>query len=229
MSRTVLILAGGTTPSPQVLAALPPAAMCIAADSGIDHARHAGIVPDLAVGDFDSVSADGLQWADEHGVELRRHPAAKAQTDLELALDHALAAEPDHVVLAALGGGRFDHLLANFALLADRRYASVRIDGLVGTAQVAVIHDERELVGRPDELVSLLPTHGDVTGVTTDGLAYPLHDEPLLAGSSRGVSNYFLGSAASVAISDGVLLAVQPHRLDPGTAAGIDPASPGGR
>lgn len=229
MSRTVLILAGGTTPSPQVLAALPPAAMCIAADSGIDHARAAGIVPDLAVGDFDSVSPEGLAWAREQGVELMRHPTSKAQTDLELAIEQAMGRDPERVVLAALGGGRLDHLLANFALLADKRYAGFDVDALEGTALVSVIHAERQLGGQPDELVSLLPMHGDAGRVTTQGLAYPLQGETLHAGSSRGVSNYFLGPRATVTIGEGVVVAVQPHRLVSGTAAGDEPLATGGR
>ncbi len=187
--------------------------MCIAADSGLDHARAAGIVPDLAVGDFDSASPDALSWAREVGVALEEHPAAKNQTDLELALDHALAAEPDRVVLAAVGGGRFDHLLANMAVIAAPRYATVAVDALVGTARLSVIHDRRTLDGRPDELLSLLPMHGPASGVTTDGLLYPLRGETLPAGTSRGVSNVFVETSATVSVDDGTLLAIQPDRL----------------
>lgn len=196
--------------------------MCIAADSGLDHARAAGIVPDLAVGDFDSASPDALSWAREVGVALEEHPAAKNQTDLELALDHALAAEPDRVVLAAVGGGRFDHLLANMAVIAAPRYATVAVDALVGTARLSVIHDRRTLDGRPDELLSLLPMHGPASGVTTDGLLYPLRGETLPAGTSRGVSNVFVETSATVSVDDGTLLAIQPDRLvddDPGATS----------
>lgn len=228
MSKTVLVLAGGETPTPHVLAALPPAAMCIAADSGLDHARAAGLVPDLAVGDFDSVSPEALGWAREQGIPLEQHPAAKNQTDLELALDHAVAAGADRVVLAAFGGGRFDHLMANVAVIASPRYAEVAIDGLVGTARVSVLHRRRRLDGRADEVLSLLPMHGAARGVTTDGLLYPLRAETLPAGSSRGVSNVFLGSEATVSLDDGTLLAVQPDRLlperEPPTAP--DPGAP---
>ncbi|MEM9134030.1 MAG: thiamine diphosphokinase [Actinomycetota bacterium] len=229
MSKTVLVVAGGETPTPHVLRALPPAAMCIAADSGLDHARAAGLVPDLAVGDFDSASPEALTWARELGIPLEEHPAAKNQTDLELALDHAVAAEADRVVLAAFGGGRFDHLLANVAVIASPRYADVAVDGLVGTARVSVIHDDRTLDGRPDEVLSLLPVHGAAHGVTTDGLLYPLRGETLPAGTSRGVSNVFLGTEATVGLDDGILLAVQPDRLlddGQGDGEGVPEAPP---
>jgi len=189
--------------------------MCIAADSGIDHARALGRVPDLVVGDFDSVTDEGLAWAAEVGATIDRHPSAKDETDLEIALDHALAAEPDHIVVAGIGGGRLDHLLANFAVLAARRFAAVRIDGLVQTSLVSVVHTERQLQGDPGELVSLLSMHGDAHGVTTVGLGYPLRNESLRSGSSRGVSNYFEQPLATVSVAEGTLLAIQPERLIP--------------
>ncbi len=187
--------------------------MCIAADSGIDHARALARVPDVVVGDFDSVSDEGLAWAEDNGAVVERYPAAKAETDLEIALARAMQADPSRVVVAAIGGGRFDHLLANFMLLANDRFASLEIDALVDTALVSVIHDRRELHGEIDEVISLLPMNGDVEGVTTSGLGYPLNDEPLASGTSRGVSNYFAAEVGTVAVRAGTLLAIQPERL----------------
>lgn len=213
MSETVLILAGGMTPTIEVQRALPPAAMCIAADSGIDHARHLGLVPDVAVGDFDSVSADGLAWVRQTGAQVFEHSADKDQTDLELAMEHAVAADPDRIVVAALGGGRLDHFLANFAVLADRRYCDSTVDCMVGTALVSVVHRHRRLVGESGEHISLLPVNGDADGIVTTGLAYELRHEGLRAGSSRGVSNYFEATSASVSLTEGTLLAIQPDHL----------------
>ena len=213
MPETVLILAGGRTPTTHVQRALPPAAMCIAADSGIDHARALGRVPDIVVGDFDSVSEEGLAWAEANGAVVERYPTAKAETDLEIALARALDADASRIVVAAIGGGRFDHLLANFMLLANDRFASVEVDALVDTALVSVIHDQRTLRGEIDELISLLPMNGGVEGVTTSGLGYPLDDEPLVSGTSRGVSNYFSAEVGTVAVRAGTLLAIQPERL----------------
>ncbi|MCP5033904.1 MAG: thiamine diphosphokinase [Actinomycetia bacterium] len=214
MSETVLIVAGGETPTPQVQRALPPAAMCIAADSGIDHVRTLGLEPDVVIGDLDSASDDALDWARGLGAEIRTHPPDKDQTDLELALDLAMTTNPDRIVVVGIGGGRLDHLLANFAVLAHHRYRSVDIDGLVGTALISVVTTTRLLAGTIGELISLLPMHGDATGVATEGLQYRLDDETLRGGSSRGVSNVFAATEATVSLSGGALLAIQPDRLD---------------
>jgi thiamine pyrophosphokinase len=69
-----------------------------------------------------------------------------------------------------------------------------------------------ELEGAPGEYVSLLAIGGDVEGVVTDGLRFPLHDEPLTVGPSRGLSNELLGRRASVSTRRGRLLIVQTSR-----------------
>jgi thiamine pyrophosphokinase len=107
-------------------------------------------------------------------------------------------------------GGRLDHLLANAALLASPRYAAVELVAHMGQARVTVVRGEAELSGIPGDLVSLLPLNGVASGVTTEGLLYPLHDEDLLPGSTRGVSNELVDAVARVRLRSGALLAVQP-------------------
>jgi thiamine pyrophosphokinase len=109
-----------------------------------------------------------------------------------------------------IGGGRLDHFLGNVLLLASPRFASARIDAHVGGAQVSVVHDRVELDGTPGRLCSLLPLGGPAVGVLTDGLRYPLRRETLPPGTTRGVSNEFVASRATVALESGVLLAVIP-------------------
>ncbi len=83
-----------------------------------------GLRIDRAIGDFDSVSAAGLAAAEAAGAIVERHPAAKDATDLELALDAAIALEPARILVVGSAGGRLDHLLGSILLLADDRYAA---------------------------------------------------------------------------------------------------------
>src|SRR5436190_1419956 len=208
---TVVVFSGGWTPGPAPLAALvPEGAVLVAADSGADHALALGLRVDLAVGDFDSISPAGLEALERDGVRLERHPAAKDATDLELALDAALGFEPRRIVVVGTGGGRLDHLLGELLLLGARAYAGVELDALVGPGQVHVVRGERMLHGEEGELVSLVALNGPARGVTTEGLLYPLRDETLDAGSSRGISNAFAAREARIAVDDGVLVAVRP-------------------
>ncbi|HXG75334.1 MAG TPA: thiamine diphosphokinase [Gaiellaceae bacterium] len=208
--ETVVVVAGGGPPAAGAADALPEGATVIAADGGLGHARALGLAVRVAVGDFDSARPADVAAAQADGVEVVRHPAEKDATDLELALDAALALAPERVLVLAGGGGRLDHLLAVLLLLGSSRYAAVEVDALLGRARVHVVRDERTLAGEPGELLSLLALHGPAEGVSTHGLAYPLRRETLEPGSTRGVSNVFANPEARISLERGVLLAVRP-------------------
>ena len=207
-----LVFAGGDPPEASTRFD-EPADLVVAADSGLAHAQTLGIHVDVVVGDLDSVDPDALDAAVAAGASVERHPAAKDATDLELALDAAIARGATTVHVAGAHGGRLDHFFANVLLLASPRYATARIDAHLADTGITVIHDRAELVGTRGGLCSLLPIGGPATGVETDGLRYPLRRETLEPGSTRGVSNEFLRDRASVAVETGVLLAIIPHAL----------------
>jgi thiamine pyrophosphokinase len=207
-ATTALVFAGGDPPSPE--AGLPTADLVIAADSGLEHAQALGVAVDLVIGDLDSVAPGALDEAIAAGVAVERHPTAKDASDLELALDAALDRGVTAVHVLGIGGGRFDHFLANVLLLASPRYRSARVDARIGDAEVTVVRERVELVGAPGRLCSLLPLGGPAEGVVTEGLRYPLHRELLPPGTTRGVSNEFLDHLAAVSLDAGVLVAVVP-------------------
>ncbi len=215
-SSTIIIVAGGDPVRREHLAGAPVGAFVIAADSGVDRAHALGLRVDLAVGDFDSVSAAGLARAVEDGAGVERHDREKDASDLELALDAAVQRGARRVHVLGGDGGRRDHLLAGALLLAAPRYAALEVVAQVGAARLTVIRHDTTLTGAVGSLVSLLAVHGAATGVTTRGLRYALADDDLLPGSTRGISNELTSEAARVTLRGGVVLAVQPdHRNDP--------------
>ena len=190
---------------------LPPAETVVAADGGLLRARALGLGVDVVVGDLDSATPEALAAAEAEGARIVRHPQAKDATDLELALDEAVALGARRVLVVASAGGRLDHLLGSVLLLAEERYARLELDALVGDALVHVVRGERTLRGAPGELLTLVPLGGAADGVTTDGLEYPLRGETLAPGTTRGVSNVFLETEARVTLERGVLLAIRPR------------------
>ncbi len=177
----------------------------IAADGGAE----LGVPVELAVGDFDSISAETLATV----ARVERHPAAKDATDLELALEAALRFEPERILVVGSAGGRLDHLLGSLLLLAAEKFVAVQVDARLGAATLHVVHGERVLAGEPGELISLFALHGPAEGVVTDGLVYPMRGETLEPGSSRGTSNVFAAVEARIAVARGVLLAVRPSSV----------------
>src|SRR6478736_3688568 len=190
--------------------------LVIAADGGARHAGDLGVVIDLWVGDGDSLGDAGLTALAATGVPIELSRPDKDETDTELAVRAALERGADAlVIVGALGGPRVDHALANVSLLAladlagrpavilemRSRISLMRAPGPAGTVRTS-------LRGAPGDLVSLLPQGGDVDGVTTDGLTFPLSDEPLALGSTRGVSNVIGRRGATVAVRRGLLLVI---------------------
>ena len=112
-------------------------------------------------------------------------------------------------------GPRLDHLLSTLLLLGSEQFAPYELDATLGAGTAHVIRGGRSLAGEIGELISLFALHGPADGVTTKGLTFPLRDETLEPGSSRGVSNIFASPTARIEVDRGVLLALRP---------GTDPA-----
>jgi thiamine pyrophosphokinase len=209
MSRSALVFCGGDAPSETTLANLQPPDLVVGADSGIDHAIAAGYLVDIAVGDFDSVSVAGLQKAKDQSAVISQHQPNKDETDFELALQHAVDAGVGHITVVGIDGGRLDHQLGNIMALANPRFGGVVVKAVTDSETITVVHSSVLLEGHVGGLVSLIPVGGDVLGIETEGLSYPLRGETLSATSSRGISNTFSAPVATVRIASGVLLAIE--------------------
>jgi thiamine pyrophosphokinase len=220
-SAHTLILADGTVePAGDLDRAWPGWSdgidLVIAADGGARHAAAFDRRIDLWVGDGDSIAADDLERLAAEGVEIESAPTDKDETDAELAILAAIRADPPRItVLGALGGQRLDHELGNVWLLAHPGLAGRDVRLLGGGTRIRLADAGRtDLGGRVGDLVSLLPFGGDVLGIVTEGLRYPLRDEPLRIGPSRGLSNVRTGADAGMTIRQGRLLVVEtPVRL----------------
>ncbi|HKA04574.1 MAG TPA: thiamine diphosphokinase [Acidimicrobiales bacterium] len=215
MHQTFVVVIGGSPPHPGVTARLPDDRFVIAADSGLDHARALGLAVDLVVGDLDSVSAQALAETEAAGVPVERHPAAKDAIDTELALDAALARGAERIVVVSGGGDRLDHLLGGLLVLVHPKLRGVVVEAWIGAASVCALQGPTtaDFDGPEGAYVSLLPIGGPADGLVTSGLRYPLQNESLDPGSSRGVSNEFLGGRACVSLRSGSLLVVVPYAL----------------
>jgi thiamine pyrophosphokinase len=190
----------------------------IAADGGARHAVGLGVAIDRWVGDGDSLGEAGIGELEAAGVRVERHPVEKDASDTELALEAATAAGADTItIVGALGGARIDHGLANLGLLSLPGLAARDVRLVAADARVRLLTAPRpdgtpawaSLTGHVGDLVTLLPVGADAEGVTIEGLRFALHDEPLLLGRTRGLSNVRDVATASVRLRRGRLLIVE--------------------
>lgn len=212
MTTQALIFANGSThdgPMPRRTLADTPDALMVAADGGVRVARDFGVTIHTIIGDMDSVSESDLAVLGAQGVEMLRYPAEKDETDLELALQWVAGQGIRWIRVFGAMGGRLDQTLANIYLLAlpSLRGCDVR---LVSRNQATwlLFPGHHTMNGAPGDTVSLIPLSGEVKGVQTTGLHYPLKNETLVFGPARGISNVIQSEAAQVSFSDGLMLVV---------------------
>ena len=209
-----IVVAGGDAAAEDA-AHLADAEMVIAADSGAAWLTRVGVRPDLVIGDMDSIDPALLDRLAMEGTTVERHAADKDQSDGELALDRAVEAGADDVlILGALGGDRIDHELSNLLMLADPRWRGRRLRIVRdGTTVRALRAGERlELEAEPGDFVTLLALAADAAGVRTEGLLFPLRGETLELGRSRGLSNQVDHVPASVSLDGGTLLVIETRK-----------------
>jgi thiamine pyrophosphokinase len=188
--------------------------LLIAADGGARPLLRLGVPPHLVIGDLDSLDDASQAQLIAQGVELRRFPRAKDETDLELALLYA--AERGATAIDSVGalGGRWDHTLANVALLALPALHGRRVRLLADRQELFLVRDAAPIDGQAGDTVSLLPLTAEARGVTTRGLLYPLTDATLRYEQARGVSNVLIEAPGHVSLEAGLLLVV--HHDDGG-------------
>ncbi len=186
---------------------LPADGLVIAADGGARHCLALGIRPDIVIGDFDSLSEEEITVLAADNIVFVSHPPHKDETDLELALDHAVRLDANEVTLYGLFGGRLDMTLANIMLLASEKYTGIHFRILDGNTRAFILHagEILDFEGQPGDTVSAIPINGTAKGLTYEGLQWHLDDAILPFGSPRGVSNLMTASNARIYLQEGIL------------------------
>ncbi|MFZ5878081.1 MAG: thiamine diphosphokinase [Chloroflexota bacterium] len=214
----ILIFANGHLPDLDAARALVrPDDFILAADGGTRHALALGRNPNVIIGDLDSLTFDLRPFDElraspltEQGTQVIQFPRDKNETDLELAIQHAVDMNPDQIIIVGALGGRLDQTLGNLALLSNVRLSTfdLRLDD--GVEETFFCRSQAQVQGRSGDVVSLIPWGAPVEGVRTEGLRWPLSDETLYPDKTRGISNELMGETATVQIRSGLLLIV--HR-----------------
>lgn len=203
----------------------------IAADRGLEFFLDYLILPDVVIGDFDSLSEDGknflemqsedipyggmLEWKLQKGegkvVEVVRLRPEKDDSDTQSAMNYAIQNGAKEIVILGVTGNRVDHLMANFGLLilAQKQGAEVALADRYNYMKLissGTILKKSEQFGK---YVSFFPLGGDVTGLTLEGFKYPLDKYHLTtADSGLTVSNEISEEYAKVTYESGTLLMI---------------------
>ena len=206
--RAVIFANGEIKDYPAARRLVQPGDFLVAADGGLRHLQSLNLLPGLLIGDLDSVTREDIAALQSAGVEIRRYPVEKNETDLELALLAVAMAGCRTIRVAGGLGGRLDQTLGNLFLLMlpGMEYLDLRLDD--GREEVCLVRRQTLLEGHPGDVVSLLPFNGPASGIETEGLSYPLERETLYPEHTRGISNVMLGARAAISLEKGLLLCI---------------------
>jgi len=185
----------------------------ICADGGANYAALSGRLPDLLIGDLDSITSENLKLCETAGCVIQRFPCEKDETDLELALICAeeqarLVSERD-IWLYGATGKRIDHFMGNVALMLAYARKGTRIRLVDPEHEIWIVQGRESIRRSPGQELSLIAL-SERAVVSTEGLYYPLEQGVLLQDSPRGMSNVFLGEEAVIQVHTGWVLVVLP-------------------
>lgn len=210
MSQRVVIVSGGEMESSALDFIDTKHDLLIGADRGALRLIDSGYTPDIAIGDFDSITEEERLKV-EHGSRqmIACDPVMKDYTDTEMAFRTAMDMKPDHIVILGGLGVRFDHSLSNVHLLAQGIKQGVSCQLRDDHNKVQLVDRELVIEAEGYHYVSLLPLTWNVTGINLKGFKYPLHNAELTIGQSLGISNELLEGKGSIRIQEGLLLVIQ--------------------
>lgn len=184
----------------------------IAADRGVEFFMGTDLEPDVAVGDFDSLSAEGAKYMEtlKH-TEIRRLKPEKDDSDTQSAANYAIEQGTERIMILGATGNRIDHLMANFGLLMLGKIKQVQIV-LVDAYNYMSLIESGMIIKKEEQFgkyVSFFPIEGEVTGLTLKGFKYPLNSYTLkVEDSGLTVSNEISDPEAEVTFETGKLLMI---------------------
>jgi thiamine pyrophosphokinase len=194
----------------------------IAADRGLQAVQELGLIPDIMLGDYDSVDKACLDmYADNPDIRNLQYPPEKNYTDSQLAVVAALEAGVTDICMMGVTGTRMDHVQANIGLLKCCIDVGVQAELVDAHNRIRMVKHSL-LIQREEQFgtyVSLVPYSDCVDGITISGFRYPLENavfsksaykNPLDdMGPSRGISNEIIADKAEITIQSGYLLVME--------------------
>ena len=218
----IIGLGGKCSDEPSLRRMIPQCYYAVAADSGMAHFKKLGIVPDLLVGDLDSISDSLLEQAKKEHVAIEQYDCRKNRTDSEIAVEKALSHGCGALLFLGAFGNRLDHMLSNQMMavsLASRGIPVILTDGVTFfhtiTAENSPFAYSTDGLRDNEDVLSIVPMLGETVVITLQGFEYPLDRETILFGSTRTVSNTVppaknrLSDHVTVSIDSGVVFFIR--------------------
>jgi len=180
----------------------------ICADGGTDYCIDANLIPDIIVGDLDSISKRGIDFIEKNKISIVKFPVKKDNTDTELAIDYLIEKGFRDITILGAIGSRMDHTLGNIFLLKKLRDKKVKGKIIDHHNIIYLVDDELKIKKQRDSYVSIIPITDNGVEVSLEGFEYPLSNSKVEFGSTLGISNEIKKSYGYIKIHSGIVLVI---------------------
>lgn len=203
----VLIVTGGSKPNDKLLLQkYEEAELVIAADSGCNVLYENALMPNIILGDFDSVDKNILEEIKKSKIEVKVYNPEKDYTDTELAVYKAIELGARQITMLGATGSRLDHVMANIGLLNLLLDKGIKASIIDSNNEIFIINKDVVLQGVFGQTFSLQAYEGVVKNLTIKNAKYELKDYDLKVGSPLTVSNEFLHGNVEINFESGKLI-----------------------
>lgn len=183
-----LIIANGAACSPELLGQLLEwSPFVIVLDSAIERVFELEIKVDVLLGDFDRGFDPQYYLEKQYPLEIV-HTPDQNKTDLEKAFDYLIEKGHTAVNVIWATGKRADHTITNITNIVRYR-EHLKIVILDDHSKIFLLPKHFQKWYTKDSIISLIPI-GEVTGIHSDNLFYPLTNDTLTIGFRTGSSNH---------------------------------------
>lgn len=183
-----LIIANGAACNEELLGQLLEwSPLVIVLDSAIERVLELGIKIDVLLGDFDRGFDTEYYKESQYPIEIV-HTPNQDKTDLEKAFEYLIEKGHKAANVIWATGKRADHTITNITNIVRFR-ESLKIVILDDHSKIFLLPKKFEKWYTKDSIISLIPI-GEVTGITSKNLFYPLQNDTLSIGIRTGSSNH---------------------------------------
>ncbi len=207
--KNCIILANGQAPSKKTIEHLSRIGFytLICADGGANTAYKLGLVPDIIIGDLDSIDNEVYNFYARRCKILK--VTRQNDTDVEKCLKYAVKHNYTEAVLLGATGDRLDHSFCNLGIVL-KFFDRIKIRIIHQKSILYAYMGSIEFATVPGETISLYGVDGK-TKFKSEGLKYQLKNIPLPFGQKESTSNVAVGPVVKLKITGGKAFVIRDY------------------
>jgi thiamine pyrophosphokinase len=209
MKKRIIIVANGVL-YPQIIKEIQKTDFIIGVDRAAYWLIEHGVVPSIAIGDFDSTSRGEFEKIHTVISAVKIYSPEKDFTDTELAVNYAIKQRPSSIVVYGGVGTRLDHTFGTLLLLERCQKFGILAVFRDQTNEAAVVGRGRTILKKREgsRYVSVVPITNSIQ-ISLSGFKYEISKKTIIRGQTIGISNEFINKQATITIHRGLAFIIQ--------------------